>query len=247
MVKLSVVIITLNEENVIERCIDSVQAIADEIFVVDSFSTDRTKEICEAKGVKFIENKFEGHIQQKNYAAANATYEHILSLYADEALSSILRKSISKIKENWTEEGYAMNRLNNYCGTWIRTCGWYPDRKIRLFKKDAGTWGGDNPHDFYELYNNKKAGFLKGDILHFTYATVEAHKIQVKRFAEIAARVLIEKGKKPSPIKLIINPLSKFIGMYFFKLGFTDGLIGFRISYQAAKSTYHKYAIARKG
>ena len=129
MIKLSVVIITYNEERNIERCIDSVINIADEILIIDSFSTDKTKEICEAKGVRFLQNKFEGHIEQKNFAWTQTEFDHILSIDADEAVTPMLRKSIAEVKNYWTEEGDEINRLNNYCGTWIKTCGWYPDTR----------------------------------------------------------------------------------------------------------------------
>ena len=162
-VKLSVVIITFNEEKNIARCLESVKDIADEIVVVDSFSKDKTEEICRGYGVKFIEHKFEGHIEQKNYASSQATYQHVLSLDADEALSDELKESIIKVKNDWNGYGYSMNRLTNYCGKWIHHCGWYPDTKIRLMDKSKGKWDGDNPHDQFIMQDNAEAIQLKGD------------------------------------------------------------------------------------
>lgn len=132
-VKISATIITFNEEKKIEKCLQSLLGVADEIVVVDSFSTDQTAAICARYPVVFIRNTFEGYIAQKNYAVKQASNEYILSLDADEALSGELKASILSVKENWRQyHGYSFNRFNNYCGKWIHFCGWYPDRKVRL-------------------------------------------------------------------------------------------------------------------
>jgi glycosyltransferase involved in cell wall biosynthesis len=115
--------------------LQSVQDIADEIWVVDSFSTDKTKEICLSYSVQFIEHRFEGHIQQINFAAQNATYNYVLSFDADEVLSPQLIKSIKEVKLNFEADGYYFNRLNNYCRQWIKHCGWYPDKKLRIWDR----------------------------------------------------------------------------------------------------------------
>ena len=138
MIQLSVVIITYNEERNIARCLDSIKEIADEIIVVDSYSIDKTVEICKSYSAKVFQHKFEGHIQQKNYALEKTSFYFALSLDADEVLSDELRKSIASVKSDWKYDGYEMNRLTNYCGAWIRHGGWYPDRKIRLFDKRKG-------------------------------------------------------------------------------------------------------------
>src|SRR6476620_7997347 len=156
MIKLSVVIITFNEERNIGRCLKSVKEVADEIVVLDSFSKDKTREICESHGARFIQHAFDGHIQQKNRAITFAAYPHILSLDADEALDETLIDSIKKIKQNFTKDGYYLNRLTNYCGHWVRHCGWYPDRKLRLADSRKGHWTGVNPHDKYELFEGDK-------------------------------------------------------------------------------------------
>ena len=115
-VKLSGVVITFNEEDKISKCIESLEPVCDEILIVDSFSTDKTKEICLSKKVTFVTNKFDGHIEQKNYAKSLAKYDYIISLDADEVLDDEAQKSVLKIKENWSNNGYSFNRLNNYCG-----------------------------------------------------------------------------------------------------------------------------------
>ena len=140
MIQLSAVIITFNEERNIGRCIDSLQGIADDIVVVDSFSSDKTKEICLSKNVRFVEHAFDGHIEQKNWAITQAKHPHILSLDADEALDEVLKKSILEVKQNFTQDAYQMNRITNYCGQWIKHCGWYPDTKLRLWDSSKGYW-----------------------------------------------------------------------------------------------------------
>ena len=246
MPKLSVVIITFNEERNIGRCIGSVREVADEIVVVDSFSTDRTREICEKSGVKFIEHAFEGHIQQKNFAITQAKYPYQLSLDADEALSEELKAEILKIKVDWKSDGYRMNRLTNYCGKWIHHCGWYPDTKLRLYDSTKGAWGGVNPHDKFEMNPGSKVGFLKGDILHYSYYTVEEHIRQADKFSTIAAKELVSLGKTVTCFQIIVNPVAKFIRNYILRIGFLDGYFGFIICRIAADETFQKYSKARQ-
>ena len=242
MVKLSAVIITFNEEKNIARCLESLQGIVDEIVVVDSFSKDKTQEICENYSVKFVQHAFEGHIEQKNWAITQTSNPYILSLDADEALDSNLQSSILKIKENWTHDGYSMNRLTNYCGKWIHHCGWYPDTKLRLWDSRKGKWGGDNPHDKFEL-NDKNSPIkrLDGDILHYSYYTLEDHFKQVTYFTDILANAQYKKGKKAPIIILMLSPVVKFIKDYFIKKGFLDGKEGFTICRISAYATFLKY------
>jgi glycosyltransferase involved in cell wall biosynthesis len=238
---ISVVIITFNEERNISRCLDSVQLVADEIIVVDSFSTDQTKTICESYKVKFLTHDFEGHIEQKNWAITQAKYPHILSLDADEALDDKLIQEILRIKQNWDADGYQMNRLTNYCGKWIKHCGWYPDTKLRLWDSTKGKWGGTNPHDKYEMQANSAIKQLKGDILHYSYYTLEDHYKQVNYFTTILAQSQYKIGKKAPLIVLVMSPLVKFIRDYFFKFGFLDGKSGFKICRISAYATFVKY------
>lgn len=229
MVQLTVAIITYNEENNIARCIGSVKEIADEILVVDSFSTDKTEEICLKFGARFIKNPFAGHIEQKNVALDLATHDYVLSLDADEALSPELLNSIKAIKNNFTMDGYKFNRLTNYNGHWVRYSGWYPDTKLRLIKKSAARWSGVNPHDILKPNDDKKIGFLKGDLLHYSYESIAAHVIQTDKFTTIAARAAFNQGKRSSLFKVFTRPVLKFVRDYFFKRGFLDGRYGFII------------------
>jgi glycosyltransferase involved in cell wall biosynthesis len=241
MPNLSVVIITRNEEKNIGRCLDSVKGIADDIVVVDSFSTDRTEEICKSKGARFFQHAFVGHIEQKNYAVTLTQYSNVLSLDADEALDDVLKESIVEAKKNWKFDSYEMNRLTNYCGTWIKHCGWYPDTKLRMFDKRKGKWGGTNPHDKFEMEPGCTTGKLKGDILHYSYYTIDDHYKQIEYFTTINAKASFEKGKHAPLWKLYLAPVFKFIKDYFIRLGFLDGQAGWQICRLSAWATYVKY------
>lgn len=242
MSQLSVVIITFNEEKNIARCIHSVKEIADEVVVVDSNSSDRTKEIAESLGARVILHDFIGHIEQKNWAVTQAKYPFILSLDADEALSDELKESIKKIKNNKNADGFTMNRLTNYCGKWVRHGGWYPDKKLRLWDSTKGKWSGINPHDKYEMQKGSRVCHLKGDILHYSYYTLTDHINQVNKFTDIHAKALYDMGKKGSLTKMMVSPILRFFKFYFIKLGFLDGLTGFMISRISAHAAFLKYA-----
>ena len=245
-IQLSVAIITYNEEKNIRRCLESVKNIADEIIVVDSFSTDKTEAICKEFNVQFTKNKFIGHIQQKNYTLEQTKYNYVLSLDADEVLSNELRKSILKVKNNWKNDAYSFNRLTNFCGKWIKHCNWYPDQKIRLIDKRKGRWGGQNPHDKIIIEKKSVVKHIKGDLLHYSFYTIEQHIRQINKFSEISAKALFEKGKKSNLLKILISPVIKFIKSYFIKLGFLDGFSGFVVCVNSAYATYLKYVKLKK-
>lgn len=246
IVKISAVIITFNEERNIERCLLSLQGVADEIVVVDSFSTDETEKRCQPFGIRFIKHPFEGHIQQKSWAAAQATFDYVLSLDADEALSDQLKNSIAKVKTNWQADGYAFNRLNNYLGQWIRHSGWYPDRKLRLWNRRKGDWGGINPHDKVIMQEGSKIQRIEGDLLHYSYYSLKQHLDQINKFTEIAAKEGVALGKNSSILVAVIKGIWKFKRDYFFKLGFLDGYYGFEICALAGFTTFIKYIKMRE-
>lgn len=241
MIKLSAVIITFNEEEHLEKCLNSLNNIADEIVVVDSFSTDQTKAICATHNVRFIEQAFLGYKEQKNFALSQAQYDHILSLDGDEALSESLKQSILEVKKNWTKDGYYCNRLNNYCGQWIKHSDWYPDRKLRLFKKDSGSWKGINPHDSFKLNPGNTSGRMKGDLLHWIYRDYQEHNQKIERFSSIAAQAYFELGIKSSLLKVLWRPSWAFFKAYFLRLGFLDGFNGWVICVQTFNVTFLKY------
>lgn len=246
MVKLSVVIITLNEEKNIGRCLESVKKIADDIVVVDSGSTDKTGAICKSYGARVILHEFEGYVHQKNFANAQAKYDHVLSLDADEVLSDELFLSVQKAKEHFDADGYTMNRLTNYAGKWIHHSGWYPDVKLRLFDRSKGEWTGLLVHEKFELYEKGRVKHLKGDLFHYSFNSVEEHEKQAENFALLGAQAYFEQGKKASLFKITAAPIVRFVRDYFFKLGFLDGKEGFIICRISARATYLKYKKLRE-
>jgi glycosyltransferase involved in cell wall biosynthesis len=235
-VKISAVVITYNEENNIGRCLESLQKTADEIVVVDSDSCDATAEICKDKGARFIQHSFEGHIEQKNFALSCATNDYILSLDADEALSVELIQSIRAARQNWSEDGYSVNRLTNYCGTWIR-----------MWDRRKGHWGGINPHDHVVMDQDSRVHHLSGDLLHYSYPTIRDHISQINNFSDIAARAAFEKGRHSNMLlDICLNPGLTFFKKYVLKLGVLDGYEGFVISISTAYGKFLKYIKLRE-
>lgn len=244
-IKLSVVIITFNEEKNIARCLDSVKAIADDIVVVDSYSTDKTKSICIDKEVRFVEHKFDGHIEQKNWAITQAKHQYVLSLDADEALTEELQQAILTIKNNWEGVGYSFNRLTNFCGTWIKHCGWYPDKKLRLWDTTKGKWGGENPHDKVIMDKGAPINHIDLDILHYSFYTVEEHLKQIDYFTDISSKAAFEKGKTSNGFTICYKANFKFFRDYFLKLGFLDGYHGYIVCKNSAHAKRLKYTKLR--
>ncbi|WP_299112946.1 glycosyltransferase family 2 protein [uncultured Winogradskyella sp.] len=246
MIKFSGVIITYNEERYIEECLKSLINVADEIIVVDSYSTDNTKAICEKFNVVFIEQEFLGYIEQKNFALSKASNNYIVSLDGDESLSETLQQSIIALKNNWQHDGYYCNRFNNFCGQWIKHSDWYPNKKLRVFDRRKATWKGINPHDHIVVDSSKKVGQLKGDILHLTYQTYSEFNLKMERFSSISAEAYHKLGKTAPLWKLIWNPTWAFFKAYVLRLGFLDGFNGFMICYQTGHLTFLKYAKLRE-
>lgn len=242
MTPISAVIITYNEERNIGRCLDSLSGVADDIVVVDSYSTDKTEEICKSKGVRFVQHPFHGYIEQKNFALTQSAYDHVLSVDADEALSPELKESILKAKEDFRETGYEMNRLTNYCGQWIKHTGWYPDRKLRLFDKRKAHWAGRNPHDRCELASGSTTKRLSGDLLHYSFYTIDQHLDTINKFSSIKADVMYGAGKKAHWYNFILNPAFRFFRDFILKGGFRDGFYGYVIARNSAHSVFLKYA-----
>lgn len=241
MENLSAVIITYNEEKNITRCIESLQEVADEIVIVDSFSTDKTKEICQKFNVSFFENKFDGYSEQKNYANSLAKNDFILSIDADEALSPELKKSILEEKEkNFSAKAYCFNRLTYYCGKKIKHSGWYPDTKTRIWHKEHGKWEG-LLHEKIEFKNEINVKFLRGDLLHYSFHTISQHVAQINKFSEIGAKEAFLKEKKYNLFTVLIKSKWKFIKDFIFKAGFLDGYYGYVICRLSAQATFIKY------
>ncbi|MGP1514377.1 MAG: glycosyltransferase family 2 protein [Bacteroidales bacterium] len=238
---LSIVIITLNEERNISRCLQSVIGIADEIVVVDSFSKDRTEKICKQFNVKFISNKFEDYASQKNFAILQSTGDYILSLDADEQLNEVLRQEILKIKHNNIADAYSFNRMTNYCGEkWIKHCGWYPDTTIRLVKRELAHFEGAFVHEGIRLNASIKLVHLKGDLLHYSYYTTEEHINRINKYSTLGAKKYIACGKQVNLLDIVFKPCWTFFRTYFLQLGFLDGWVGYRICKIVAFETFIK-------
>ena len=239
---ISVVIITHNEENNIMRCLNSVQDIADEIVVVDSGSTDNTASICEKFGVKFVHQDWLGYSEQKNFANNLAANDWILSIDADEDLSEELKQSIIGIKgeDSSDDNVFSMNRLTNYCGHWIHHCGWYPDRKIRIWNRTKGKWQG-TIHETLEFSTKVTEYRLNGDLLHYSFSSAYEYENQQFKFAKMRGEHYFKKGKKHASFYMVVSPIFSFIQHYIFQLGFLDGKDGFHICRITAKATRLKY------
>lgn len=246
MPKISAVIITYNEENFIGKCLESLEGVADEIVVVDSFSTDKTEEICRKHNVKFVKHEFEGFRDQKNYAIRLASYNNILSLDADEALSDDLRESILKIKGKWEYAGYWVNRRNYYCGKQIKFSEWYPDRQLRLFQVQHGNWGVLNIHERFLMSNGQAIGKLKGDLLHWPFISREDHREKMKKYSRIGAEEYHRTGRKASIFTPYIHCIWGFIRTYIVKGGIFDGRDGYVICSLYAGSAFKKYKMLRQ-
>jgi glycosyltransferase involved in cell wall biosynthesis len=247
MVRLAVVIITYNEERNIERCLKSIQGVADEIIVVDSFSTDKTQEIIQNFDAQLFTKKWEGYSKAKNFGNEQVSAEYILWLDADEALDSTLQRAILTWKHQSHQRAfYTINRLTNYCGKWIKHSGWYPDRKVRLFPKNTMKWNNEVVHESLEEIEHLPTKQLEGDILHFSYYSFNQHRQKADSYSRLTAKKYVEQGKKAHFFQPIFSALGRFVAMYFFKKGFLDGYMGFKIAQISAASNYFKYQEVRR-
>ena len=244
MRKLSVAIITFNEESNIARALKSV-SFADEIVVVDSHSTDKTVEICKEFGATVTLREFAGHVDQKNFALGLTEHDWVLSLDADEVITDGLKDEIIQVlNADNIKDGYKMPRLAFYLGRWIKHSGWYPDYKTRLVNKTKAKWVGIDPSDRLEL--DGALGTFKNDFLHYTYQDVAHHLRTINSYTSITAERLFEKGKKTCVLDLTVRPFLVLIKKYFLKLGFLDGIPGLVIAITTAFYTFSKYLKLRE-
>lgn len=241
--KISAVIITKNEERNIERCLRSLEGVVDEIVVIDSQSTDRTQEICAAHGARVIQHKWLGYAATKNYGNAQAEHPWILSLDADEALSPELREELFRVKPS-LDGVYEFNRLAFYCGKPIKHCGWYPDRKPRLFHREQARWQGEFVHETLVADSGVSKQCLKGDLLHYTYYTIAEHVERSNKYSELAAMEIADSGKGMLGLRAQVSPTLRFIKMYLFKAGFLEGPLGYAICRITANEVFLKYTKA---
>jgi glycosyltransferase involved in cell wall biosynthesis len=240
---ISLAVITYNEEDNIIKLFDSLADIVEEIIIVDSYSTDKTKEICTQKypHVKFFEKKFDGYGEQKNYALDLCSNEWVLFLDADELPDEELKSSIKKIlSSEKTEFSIYKAKFNNHLGIHlIRFGGWGNVHRERLFRKNSAKYSDDKVHEC--LITDQKAGFLEGKINHYTYKSIHHHITKVNKYSDMMAEKMFEKGKKINRFKIIVSPVYEFIKVFIFKLGILDGFAGFYIAKTMSYYTFLKY------
>lgn len=241
MPKISACIISFNEEKKIEDCLKSLQPVVDEIIVVDSLSTDKTVEIASKYTDNIYNQKFLGHIEQKNLAVSKANHDWVLSLDCDERLAPQLQQSINAIKDSLdVHRAYRMARKTFYVYRWLNYC-WYPDKKVRLFNKNTARWGGTNPHDRV-MVDGDDIVDLRGDIQHYSFDSISAHIQTLDKFTEIGAEEIIKKGKKVSLLDPLLHAKWTFFRLYILKRGFLDGFAGFVVSMLSFMHVFTKYS-----
>lgn len=236
---LTACILTYNEERNLPECLASVSW-ADEVLVVDSFSTDRTLEIAAEWGARVVQRRWEGMNRQRAIAIQEARHEWVLCLDADERVSPALKDEVlDAIQRQDGVVGYQVPRHTWYLGRWIDHGGWYPDLKLRLFRREKARTVGTDPHDRIEV--DGPVGRLSGEIHHFTYRNFSQQISTIDRFSEIASRERFEAGERFRLWKLLLRPPLKFLECYVWKLGFLDGLPGLVIAVASAFNVFARY------
>jgi hypothetical protein len=243
-VRISAVIIAFNEEAKIADAIRSVEW-ADEVLVVDSESTDRTREIASGLGARVVVEKWRGFAAQKQFAADAATNDMIVSIDADERVTPRLRAEIIAVRDSGNAaDGYRLPRLSTYMGREIRHGGWYPDWQLRFFDRRKARWKMVAIHESVELAEGARSGQLKGDLLHFSVDSVADHAAMIQeRYAPFGARSMFEKGRRTSMVQIAFTPPLTFLANYILQAGFLDGLPGICIAYFAAYNVFLKHVL----
>lgn len=227
-IKITAIIPTCNEEIHIKAAINSV-SFADEIIVIDSFSSDKTVEIAKSLNVRLLQRKFDDFSSQKNYAIEQATHEWIYVLDADERVTDLLKEEIlSKVKDPNGAIGFYVYRTFYFIGRKINYSGWQRDKVIRLFKKEHCRYDGKLVHE--SLLVNGEVGFLKNKLEHYSYRSYDHYIQKLNHYSTLKAKMLYDKNKKVTPFHILIKPPVRFIIHYFIRLGFLDGFPGFIIS-----------------
>lgn len=240
MKKLSAVLITFNEEGKIENALRSVAPLADEILVVDSFSTDQTVEICRRYAGRILQRSWQGYREQKQFATDNARWDWVLSLDADEVVSPELQRKLERWKTQPEDGclGYYLPRKTFFMGRWIEHTTWYPDWQLRLFLKSAGRWQGGRVHESFHLPGPR--GRFREHLHHHTYESLSEYLAQLETFSSLAAADCYERGVRPGLMALLFSPPAVFAKNYFLRLGLLDGVPGLTVSILSAVSTTFK-------
>jgi len=237
----SVSLITLNEEHNLRDCLDSVTW-AGEIVVVDSFSSDRTVEIAKEYTDKVYQRRWTGINDQRNFALSKATRPWVLCIDADERVSPELRDEIGRVlaSPDGPVCGYMVPRLNYYFGRWMKHGGWYPNLRLRLFRRDRCRFGDNDPHDLVLLDGPTKT--LRGDLLHYSFESFEDQIERTNRYSEERAQVMYRKGVRLVVPRMIASPLANFVKAYMLQLGLLDGRQGFIAAVMSSFHAFLKYA-----
>lgn len=245
----SAFVVTFNEEQDISDCLKSLD-FCDEVVVIDSFSTDRTVEICEAAGAKVIQREWPGYVAQKAFGLDVAKHAWVLNLDADERVSPELRQSILKVlREDYQNQeegresvysGYEINRVVFFLDRWWRAGGWYPEYRVRLMRREATRWGGSDPHE--KPIVTGKIGRLAGELQHYTYKSIAQQIQQLHRFSSIAAEQDFAKGKRAKLHHLLLNPFLRMLKFYLIKQGFREGVAGVIVAINEGFYTFMKYS-----
>jgi glycosyltransferase involved in cell wall biosynthesis len=237
---LSACIIAMDEEDRLGACLASL-AFCDEIVVVDSHSSDGTRELAAARGARVIERDWPGHVAQKEFAIRAARHDWVLCVDADERLSPELAREITALRDAGFpgQAGWRFPRLSRYLGAWVRRGTWYPDHQLRLFDRRRGRWGGHNPHDRVELEGS--VGTLAGDLLHEPYRDLAEHLQTIDRYTTTMAEGMRDRGRRASWIDLVLRPPVRFLRFYVLRGGFLLGWRGLVLAYLAAHYVRLKY------
>lgn len=241
MKHISVILITLNEEDNIKACLEGIKW-ADEIVVVDAFSSDKTPDICREYTNKFLQRDWDGYAGQKNFALKQARNEWILWVDADEVVTEDLKCEIQKAVQENNADGFFIPRKNYFLGKWMRHGGWHPDFALRLFKGKKAYFEEREVHE--KVILDGKTSVLKHSLLHYTYKSLDDYVERQNRYASLAAKELYLKGihKGVSAAYLVFKFFGKFIETYIYKRGFLDGYYGLLTSVSASYFAFLKYA-----
>ncbi len=241
--QVSVTVITKNEEQGLRASLESVRW-ASEIVVVDSGSTDRTVEIAKEFAAKVLHHDFIDFASQKNYANSQASSNWILNLDADELCTPELAREIAQLPEEGPA-GYWILRRNQFQGRWIRHCGWYPDYKLRLYRRGAGEWQG-KVHESMQVGKGNPVVKLNAAIEHYTYRNFDRYLRSIHQFSRLAAGQMQENGRSAGILDLVFRPPAAFVKKYILQMGFLDGIPGFIISAMTAYGIFLRYAYLRE-
>ena len=239
----SVIVITLNEAAHIEACLQSV-AWADDVVVVDSGSTDGTPALARAKGARVVERGWPGYSEQKNFAAAEARHDWVLSVDADERVTPELAAEIkTRLDSSPTETGFRVPRVTWHLGKWIRTTDWYPDYQLRLYDRRRAKWASRRVHE--SVSAEGEVGRLRNDLQHYAYRDIGHHHQTMDRYTTLAAEEMHANGRRAGVFHLTIHPWAAFMRNYILRRGFLDGSAGFIISVMNAYYVFLKFAKLR--